>query len=378
MSIRYAAHILRINPLDLRKIRRTCMEMLQDTGYELPQDLRDEYDMSEGKFLLYEHKLFCKRNRESGGLRKTLLSSRKTLRGLNRKLVDYHKSTKKLIETYQLYQNCRHKNSKEADAAKKSLGLAGAYFISQSHRLIDALRESDLDIPDKAINLIAEYEKLFEDVKLSKVDKELVAEFDLKDLVFPAAFNSTIAGNLKTIRHLIHERLVQVEVVYSQSLPSFEHTLTMEATHSESQKKVIVAFLKTGKFGKKMLKECRLYMHTRCVDEMIVVSQGGSTSFTKTAVTQTYGRRIRCFSHDDLLSNITRHKFVPRHRVLSTREKQLLLNTFGKHKWSLNELPLLRKEMPIARFLGLKSNDVVQIRKKSEHVGYYPIWRRVE
>ncbi|EEY14973.1 DNA-directed RNA polymerases I like protein [Verticillium longisporum] len=82
--------------------------------------------------------------------------------------------------------------------------------------------------------------------------------------------------------------------------------------------------------------------------------------------------RIECFLEEDLLVNITHHELVPKHILLSTDEKAALLK---RYRLKETQLPRIKREDPVARYLGLKRGNVVKIIRNSETAGRYASYR---
>ncbi|KAH0570263.1 RNA polymerase II subunit Rpb5a [Spironucleus salmonicida] len=74
------------------------------------------------------------------------------------------------------------------------------------------------------------------------------------------------------------------------------------------------------------------------------------------------------FSHDRLIFNITKHFLVPKHTLLTETEKLQILKTY---KVSEDQLPVIEKTDPVARYLGLDQRNVVMITRISENSGKY-------
>jgi DNA-directed RNA polymerase subunit H (RpoH/RPB5) len=82
---------------------------------------------------------------------------------------------------------------------------------------------------------------------------------------------------------------------------------------------------------------------------------------------------IQIFWLDTLIINITEHELVPKHRVLEEKEKAILLEKYNLS--SLNKIPVIAKNDPVAKFYGMHKGDVVEITRPSETAGQYICYR---
>ena len=150
--------------------------------------------------------------------------------------------------------------------------------------------------------------------------------------------------------------------------------LTILAEHETDAEDQLFVFLPDDdKVGVKTIKQYCEMMKEASVSHAILVVKQGVTPFAKTALQEmasTY--LIEHFRDAELLVDVTEHRLVPAHALLSPEDRQALLD---RYKLRAEQLPRIQRTDPVARYYGLKVGDVVKIVRPSETVGRYVTYR---
>mmetsp|Transcript_18572 Transcript_18572/g.44642 ORF Transcript_18572/g.44642 Transcript_18572/m.44642 type:complete len:241 (+) Transcript_18572:165-887(+) len=118
----------------------------------------------------------------------------------------------------------------------------------------------------------------------------------------------------------------------------------------------------------------------------ILVIHKSMTSFAKKFLVAEHAKRnqgaaeglprmrldLNVFFEVELVLNITHHEMVPKHRLMTPVEKRKLLS---KYKVTQEQLPRIMLTDPVAKYLGLKRGDVVEVIRESETAGRYTTYR---
>lgn len=138
--------------------------------------------------------------------------------------------------------------------------------------------------------------------------------------------------------------------------------------------RIFVFFPDDEKVGVKPIKTYCETMSRENVKNAILVVRVNLTPFAKTAVKEMTlrGYRVEYFKDAELLVDITEHKLVPEHIVLTNQQKRELLE---RYRLKPTQLPRIQITDPIARFYGLKLHQVVKIVRLSETAGRYITYR---
>ena len=150
--------------------------------------------------------------------------------------------------------------------------------------------------------------------------------------------------------------------------------LTILAEHETDAEDQLFVFLPDDdKVGVKTIKQYCEMMKEASVSHAILVVKQGVTPFAKTALQEmasTY--LIEHFRDAELLVDVTEHRLVPAHALLSPEDRQALLD---RYKLQAEQLPRIQRTDPVARYYGLKVGDVVKIVRPSETAGRYVTYR---
>lgn len=107
---------------------------------------------------------------------------------------------------------------------------------------------------------------------------------------------------------------------------------------------------------------------------IILLKEKGNGSIFKEITKEIY-KNVEIFMNKNMIFNITHHDFVPKHSILSKDEEDEVLDKYSTTK---NKLPKIFKNDPVAKYYGMKSNQVCKIIRKSPEVGDYVYYRLVK
>jgi DNA-directed RNA polymerase I, II, and III subunit RPABC1 len=156
--------------------------------------------------------------------------------------------------------------------------------------------------------------------------------------------------------------------------PSREDLSILVEKTDDASDQLFVFFPTEDKVGVKPIKTYCQRMKDQNVKRAIIVVKVALTPFAKSAIKELTQRnfRVEYFRDSELLIDITEHKLVPEHVVLSTQEKNELLRRYGLKP---SQLPKIQLHDPVARYFGLSHGQVVKIVRPSETAGRYITYR---
>jgi len=129
--------------------------------------------------------------------------------------------------------------------------------------------------------------------------------------------------------------------------------------------KIHVYIINDAKVGVNHMKEIRSELSSSLIKYIIIVYSFNITSFAKQSIEEMKkeGYTVEVFKNTELYFNITHHELVPPHRLLSVDEKALLLK---KYRIRQVNLPCIKQNDAVAKYMGLKPGDVIEITRASE------------
>ena len=82
---------------------------------------------------------------------------------------------------------------------------------------------------------------------------------------------------------------------------------------------------------------------------------------------------VQMFDINKLLYNVTKHVLVPKHEIISNDEKEEVIRKYNLE--TDDQLPLIKKNDPVAKYHGMKVGNVCKITTYSETHGVYTKYR---
>jgi len=82
---------------------------------------------------------------------------------------------------------------------------------------------------------------------------------------------------------------------------------------------------------------------------------------------------LQYFKVEELFFNPTKHELVPPHRKLSSDEAKIIMDKYMIK--SKGQMPLIQHTDVIAKWIGLKQGDLVEITRYNENSGEYYYYR---
>ena len=109
------------------------------------------------------------------------------------------------------------------------------------------------------------------------------------------------------------------------------------------------------------------------INLILLLREKENSAISKELTKEAY-KNVEIFLKKNMLFNITHHNYVPKHILLNEVEEKELLE---KYNTSKGKLPKISKLDPIAKYYGMKNDQICKIIRKSPEVGEYIYYRVV-
>jgi DNA-directed RNA polymerase I, II, and III subunit RPABC1 len=130
-------------------------------------------------------------------------------------------------------------------------------------------------------------------------------------------------------------------------------------------------------FSKSDLKNIMQKIISQYNDEninLILILKEKENSAVSKELSKDIYKNVEVFLRKNMVFNITHHELVPKHIILTKEEEKELLDKYYTTK---GKLPKLARIDPIAKYYGMKPEQVCKIIRKSPEVGEYIYYRLV-
>ena len=159
--------------------------------------------------------------------------------------------------------------------------------------------------------------------------------------------------------------------------PSRESLTILAVSREDASDKMFIFFPEEENVGAQPIRIYCERMQNENVKRAIIVVRVNLTAYAKRAVREMASRsgdpyKLEYFRDNELLVDITEHKLVPEHIVLTHQEKDQLLK---RYRLKPTQLPKIQVTDPVARYFGLAPKHVVKIIRSSETAGRYVTYR---
>lgn len=129
----------------------------------------------------------------------------------------------------------------------------------------------------------------------------------------------------------------------------------LEYSNEDSSRKLVVLFTQ-NEVGKSDVYSFLATLEEAQATEGIIVVPKKITSGAVKEI-QKHPLPIHVFLHSELAFNILSHEFCPRYEVVPAEKHTFVFSTFA----TADKLPRLRKDDPVARYMGLQKDAVVKV-----------------
>ncbi|KRH94143.1 RNA polymerase, 25-kDa subunit (common to polymerases I, II and III) [Pseudoloma neurophilia] len=143
-------------------------------------------------------------------------------------------------------------------------------------------------------------------------------------------------------------------------------------TENEKDKTILAYFADEEKMALKSVKTLLENTYNQGIFHLIIVLREGISPAGAKFVQDCESLTITTFIEKELLLNITHHKLVPKHRIISEIEQKELLKEKMVKK---SEMPKILISDPVAKYFGARKGDIFEIERDSETASKIKTWR---
>lgn len=178
-----------------------------------------------------------------------------------------------------------------------------------------------------------------------------------------------IAQSLKTILEMLQDRKIETAIS-----PENAHELIGSNTNYFEFviNKIKIIYYLQSKFKWADLKKS-FEDETPYELYILVVKEALTQNNTKFIDALDPKPNVQIFEIKRLQFNISKHSLVPKHEVISEQEEKQILQEYSLK--TKGQLPIILKTDAMAKYLNLKSGDIVRITRTSETSGQYVEYR---
>lgn len=179
---------------------------------------------------------------------------------------------------------------------------------------------------------------------------------------------------MKTLREIIYKLLDIRKYYISDDFLTSEENFYLTHKLDDKTNKMFIFFPNSKE--KVGVETVRLYlkdMEKERVKNALIIVKESITTFAKAEFNKYPQYTVEFFKDTDLLVNILEHSLVPKHRLISSQEKEMLCKQMNI---KTTDLPKIISNDPISRFYGAKKGQVFEITRNSETCGdnlYYRV-----
>lgn len=163
---------------------------------------------------------------------------------------------------------------------------------------------------------------------------------------------------LQKVNNTLFEMFKDREYLISE----FNYDNIFHHVKTKTNKCIHIHILEEEKIGIKVIKDIIEEAEKDNIKHLIIVCPSDITSFAKQYINNT-NIKIEIFYYNELIFNITKHEFVPKHVLLSENEIKELLYKFKISKYNL---PKILETDPVSRYYGANKSDVFKIYRENE------------